>query len=149
LLRDSQVLTIWEGTTNVLALDALRALRDGEAEVARAEIERCSLLVRDERLRTALANAMAWVGTAAAWRESAAREGPDELQAGARRYALALGRALELALTAAHAQWSLDVEGDARAAAATTRLASTPPPISSARLLDARALANDLPLERS
>jgi alkylation response protein AidB-like acyl-CoA dehydrogenase len=149
LLRDSQVLTIWEGTTNVLALDALRALRDGEAEIARAEIERCSLLVRDERLRTALANAMAWAGTAAAWRESAAREGPDELQAGARRYALALGRALELALTAAHAQWSLDVEGDARAAAATARLASTPPPINSARLLDARALGNDLPLERS
>src|SRR5205085_10265947 len=32
LLRDSQVLPIWEGTTNVLALDTLRSLsRDGVA----------------------------------------------------------------------------------------------------------------------
>ena len=31
LLRDSQVLPIWEGTTNVLALDTLRALRGGES----------------------------------------------------------------------------------------------------------------------
>jgi alkylation response protein AidB-like acyl-CoA dehydrogenase len=31
LLRDSQVLPIWEGTTNVLALDALRALGDAES----------------------------------------------------------------------------------------------------------------------
>ncbi len=28
LLRDSQVLPIWEGTTNVLALDTLRALNE-------------------------------------------------------------------------------------------------------------------------
>ncbi len=33
LLRDSQVLPIWEGTTNVLALDTLRALQsDGDAQ---------------------------------------------------------------------------------------------------------------------
>ena len=31
LLRDSQVLTIWEGTTNVLSLDLLRALRGEDA----------------------------------------------------------------------------------------------------------------------
>src|SRR5215216_3699153 len=31
LLRDSQVLPIWEGTTNVLALDTLRALRTGDS----------------------------------------------------------------------------------------------------------------------
>ena len=31
LLRDSQVFPIWEGTTNVLSLDALRALSSGAA----------------------------------------------------------------------------------------------------------------------
>ncbi|TME52950.1 MAG: acyl-CoA dehydrogenase, partial [Chloroflexi bacterium] len=31
LLRDAQVLPIWEGTTSVLALDALRVLRKTEA----------------------------------------------------------------------------------------------------------------------
>jgi hypothetical protein len=41
LLRDAQVLTIWEGTTNVLSLDALRTLaRPGVAEALEAELER-------------------------------------------------------------------------------------------------------------
>jgi hypothetical protein len=33
---------------------------------------------------------------------------PDRLEAGARRFALALGRSLELALLTGHAQWCLD-----------------------------------------
>src|SRR4029434_10932843 len=33
LLRDSQVLPIWEGTTNVLALDTLRALQSGDNDL--------------------------------------------------------------------------------------------------------------------
>ncbi len=37
LLRDAQVLPIWEGTTNVLALDTLRAL--GRRRIARAAID--------------------------------------------------------------------------------------------------------------
>jgi alkylation response protein AidB-like acyl-CoA dehydrogenase len=41
LLRDAQVLPIWEGATNVLALDALRVLRKPEAlQVLAAELER-------------------------------------------------------------------------------------------------------------
>ena len=41
LLRDAQVLPIWEGTTNVLALDALRTLsKPGVAEALTAELER-------------------------------------------------------------------------------------------------------------
>jgi acyl-CoA dehydrogenase len=41
LLRDAQVLTIWEGTTNVLSLDALRTLaRPGVADAFGAELER-------------------------------------------------------------------------------------------------------------
>ena len=45
LLRDAQVLPIWEGTTNVLALDVLRAIADAgglevvEREAARARFE--------------------------------------------------------------------------------------------------------------
>lgn len=34
LLRDAQVLPIWEGTTNILVLDALRAARKGESMLA-------------------------------------------------------------------------------------------------------------------
>ncbi|MCA2982001.1 MAG: acyl-CoA dehydrogenase family protein [Myxococcaceae bacterium] len=41
VLRDAQVLPIWEGTTNILVLDAFRALRkEGAHEVLFAELER-------------------------------------------------------------------------------------------------------------
>jgi alkylation response protein AidB-like acyl-CoA dehydrogenase len=41
ILRDAQVLPIWEGTTNVLSLDALRVLaKPGMAEAYRAELVR-------------------------------------------------------------------------------------------------------------
>ncbi len=41
LLRDAQVLPIWEGTTNVLSLDVLRAIARGEALPALlADVER-------------------------------------------------------------------------------------------------------------
>jgi len=35
---------------------------------------------------------------------------PDRLEAGARRFALTLGRSLELALLCAHAQWCVDAK---------------------------------------
>ena len=56
LLRDSQVLPIWEGTTNVLALDTLRALQSGDGDLkiglARfgSAVMRCFENVSDERL---------------------------------------------------------------------------------------------------
>ncbi len=41
VLRDAQVLPIWEGTTNVLVLDAFRAVsKEGAHEVLFAEVER-------------------------------------------------------------------------------------------------------------
>ena len=38
MLRDAQVLTIWEGTTNVLSLDVLRALVKSQGTVLQAFI---------------------------------------------------------------------------------------------------------------
>jgi alkylation response protein AidB-like acyl-CoA dehydrogenase len=121
-LRDAQVLPIWEGTTNVLSLDLLRAL--GKPEVARAlvaEVARPLGALRDPALRPcaeaverALAHARGWLEATAA--RPAARE------AGARRLALTVGRALELALLAAHAQWCLDAGRGRRALLAARRL---------------------------
>jgi alkylation response protein AidB-like acyl-CoA dehydrogenase len=52
LLRDAQVLPIWEGTTNLCVLDALRALRKGgTAEALFSEAERKMISVRGPRLR--------------------------------------------------------------------------------------------------
>ncbi|MDT5272331.1 MAG: acyl-CoA dehydrogenase [Acidobacteriota bacterium] len=125
LLRDAQVLSIWEGTTNVLSLDALRtALKD---EVARsslkAEIESCIAAAHDARLAHAARTAREAAAHADAWLAAAGREGQASLEAGARRFAMTTGRALALALLTRHAQWSLDEEHDARAVAAARRFA--------------------------
>ncbi|HEU4384284.1 MAG TPA: acyl-CoA dehydrogenase family protein [Anaeromyxobacteraceae bacterium] len=123
LLRDAQVLPIWEGTTNVLALETLRALtKPGAGEALWAEAGRLLGAVREAGLRQpaeaagkALAHAQAWL------RGAAAR--PEAREAGARRLALTLGRALEAALLCHHAQWCLDQGRGPRASAAARRLA--------------------------
>jgi alkylation response protein AidB-like acyl-CoA dehydrogenase len=123
ILADAQVLPIWEGTTNVLSLDTLRALGKGGAlEAIRAEIDACTNAATDaglakpvEAARAAIAHATAWVTEAMA--------SPARLEAGARRFALTLGRGLELALLCQHAQWCLDNGHGPRTAAAARRFA--------------------------
>ncbi len=107
LLADAQVLPIWEGTTNVLSLDTLRALgKGGTLEALGAEIERCLNAATDPQLakpvevaRSAFRHASAWIADA--------MSKPERLEAGARRFAMTLGRSLELALLTEHAQWCL------------------------------------------
>jgi alkylation response protein AidB-like acyl-CoA dehydrogenase len=127
LLRDAQVLSIWEGTTNVLSLDALRtALKDTDALASlRGEIENCAHDVNDGRLARVASAALDAVSHADIWLASSAREGQTKLEAGARRFALTLGRALSLALLARQAQWSLDEERDPRTAASARRFAAS------------------------
>ncbi|MFB6273519.1 MAG: acyl-CoA dehydrogenase family protein [Salinibacter sp.] len=127
LLRDAQVLPIWEGTTNVLALDLLRGVKaTGGLDPLGTEFERCLTAVEEPQLRQAAREALDAFQSAAEWLRAAQTEGPDALQAGARRFALTLGRALELAYTARHAQWTLTHEQDGRSAAAAERLAAQP-----------------------
>jgi alkylation response protein AidB-like acyl-CoA dehydrogenase len=126
ILRDAQVLPIWEGTTNVLSLDVLRALSHSTSEgggvgAIAAEVARATADLRDGALvaagraaRDAVAHAGAWVA------ETFARD-RGLLEAGARRFALTLGRALELALLCEAAQWSLEHERDGRTRAAALR----------------------------
>lgn len=123
ILRDAQVLSIWEGTTNVLSLDTLRAMASaGGLAPVRAEAVRCAAEVRDPGLAAVANAALRAMDRAAEWLEDATRRGRPEVEAGARRSALTLGRALEAALLAAHAQWELD-RGARDAADAAQRLA--------------------------
>ncbi|HWO25397.1 MAG TPA: acyl-CoA dehydrogenase family protein [Kofleriaceae bacterium] len=123
LLADAQVLPIWEGTTNVLSLDTLRALGKGGAlEALGAEVERAVAGVTDASLAAPVEAARGAFRRAAAWVQEALPR-PDRLEAGARRFALALGRSLELALLAGHAQWCLDHGHGPRVAAAARRFA--------------------------
>ena len=123
ILADAQVLPIWEGTTNVLSLDTLRALgKGGVLEAIVGEIEANVATATDpglakpgEAARAAVRHAVAWV--------TEAMSQPDRLEAGARRFALTLGRSLELALLVGHAQWCLDHGHGPRTAAAARRFA--------------------------
>jgi alkylation response protein AidB-like acyl-CoA dehydrogenase len=127
LLRDSQVLPIWEGTTNVLSLDALRALgEDGRAfEVLKVEVNRILAEVRASKLAEASRVARAALGNAEGWLIGARNEGEATLAAGARRFAMTLGRTIELTLLTGHAQWALDHEADERPTLAARRFAAS------------------------
>jgi hypothetical protein len=102
LLRDAQVLPIWEGTTNVLSLDVLRVLgsRDRDAFAAfSADVERrlrtrplpVGLAPAHETLRRALERLRAYV---ARMHEIP----PADVEAGARRLSFALARCFAAAL---------------------------------------------------
>ncbi len=125
LHRDAQVLPIWEGTTNVLALDLLRALRRvGSIAPLNNEVRRCVKAIEAPTLTDAVRPAVHAYRDAVQWLKTALGEDEETLEAGARRFALTVGKSLEVLYTARHAQWSLRVEQDGRSAAAAERLAA-------------------------
>jgi alkylation response protein AidB-like acyl-CoA dehydrogenase len=142
LLRDAQVLPIWEGTTNVLSLDLLRALESaGGLAVFKREIGILLREVREPDLVKISALVERAVEQAGAWLEKA-RDA--DAEAGARRFAMTLGRAVELALLARHAQWSLEHEKDQRTRAAARRFAAhSVNLLSEVDAADSRRLARD------
>jgi hypothetical protein len=124
LLRDSQVLPIWEGTTNVLALDTLRALQSGDLKQGVARFESAVMsCVEDAQDASRIARSA--LDHAANWLNEAMRAGQPALEAGARRFSLTLGRIMEFALLVKHAKWSKEHEHDERAAAVARRFAAS------------------------
>ncbi len=127
LLRDAQVLPIWEGTTNVLALDALRALgHDNRGfQAVTAEVSRCLESVHDPRLAEPARIAKSALAHTESWLNQSKQESQEVFEAGARRFAMTIGRAFELALLIEHAQWLQIHQSDGRALAAARRFASS------------------------
>jgi hypothetical protein len=122
LLRDSQVLPIWEGTTNVLALDTLR-VKHGLTQIE-AAVARCLNDVSNPHLANARRIAKSALDHATNWLTTAEREGQPTLEAGARRFALTLGRTMELALLIKHAQWTKEHDSARRFATSAIDLIS-------------------------
>jgi acyl-CoA dehydrogenase len=124
LLRDSQVFPIWEGTTNVLALDVLRAVTANPAglQALQRRVEAVAEGTANERLEGPAKMAVAAITAAVRWLERSSGERAI-LEAGARRFALTLGRALALALLVEQAEWSLGAEKDGRALQMARRFA--------------------------
>jgi alkylation response protein AidB-like acyl-CoA dehydrogenase len=147
LLRDAQVLPIWEGTTNVLSLDALKSVaKEGALPGLLEEIARLASTAKEPRLARAGEAAVRASARAARWlAETHARDALD-VEAGARRFALTLGRSLALALLVRHAAWALEAEGDARPALAAERFAALGVDlVRDDDRAEAAALANDWP----
>jgi len=137
LLRDAQVYSIWEGTTNVLALDVLRAL--GENGLETLQRAAAALLAEaggaHDGLRAPLDEAGAWLAAQAHDRAA--------LEAGARGFALTLARTFAAALLARHAAWSARERGDARPQAALRLFAAHGLSRLRAPMMDAAALLAD------
>ncbi|WP_426700603.1 acyl-CoA dehydrogenase family protein [Rhodanobacter sp. Col0626] len=116
LLRDAQVYAIWEGTTNVLSLDSLRALAgDGPGALRTAcasWLDGNDNMHAASAIKQSLDAASRWIDQHASTRET--------LEAGARGLAFTLARCAAAALLARHASWSSS-HGDPRPAAALRR----------------------------
>jgi len=124
LLRDAQVMPIWEGTTNVLALDTLRALRGGDSlKQLQLLITSCVENVSAPNLADAARVVRSSFDHATTWLAEAERAGQHAVEAGARRFSLTLGRTVELALLIRQAQWSKEKESDDRSTASARRFA--------------------------
>lgn len=137
LLRDAQVYAIWEGTTNVLSLDSLRALAGDSLAALRTTcagwLEGSDDIHAANAIRQTLDAAARWLDQHADHR--------DTLEAGARGLAFTLARCSAAALLARQATWS-NRHDDPRPAAALHRFVSrgldrlvTPDPGNTATLL--------------
>ncbi len=114
LLRDAQVLSIWEGTTNVLSLEFMKALQAAGFGAYRGEVEACLAGLEDPRFASLAEAARGILNRAEAWWGRAE-------EAGARRFGLTLGRLLAFALMLRQARWSAERQQDLRPLAAAER----------------------------
>ncbi|MEO8809610.1 MAG: acyl-CoA dehydrogenase family protein [Rhodanobacter sp.] len=119
LLRDAQVYAIWEGTTNVLSLDSLRALAGDSLGALRNTSARW--LDGNDDMH-ALSTVRQTLEAATRWLDQ--HDGRrNALEAGARGFAFTLARCAAAALLARQATWSKH-HGDLRPGAALRRFVS-------------------------
>jgi len=116
LLRDAQVYAIWEGTTNVLSLDSLRALAGDNLGALRTAIEGWLADSINAHARQAIHAAL----DAATVHVNHHANQRDALEASARGLAFTLARCAAAALLARHDTWAAP-HGGARSGAALRR----------------------------
>ena len=123
LLRDAQVLPIWEGTTNVLSLDALRAIeRENALEGFMADIAALTHGLDQGPLAKQAALVDQARGQLGQYALSMARGGDAvAIQLGARRFALSLYRTYAAALLCRHAAWDRQTTGSQRSSHVAAR----------------------------
>ncbi|XP_028269275.1 acyl-CoA dehydrogenase family member 11 isoform X2 [Parambassis ranga] len=109
LLRDAQVLSIWEGTTNVLSLDVLRCVARSSGMVLHAYFTHTQTLLASASGVSSMAPAVKAVNKALselqAFVQEAATKSPDYLELAARDLAFSLARIYIGSLLIDHACW--------------------------------------------
>jgi putative acyl-CoA dehydrogenase len=109
LLRDAQVLSIWEGTTNVLSLDALRAMERTEVlDEWVSDVRRRIGAVKLAELSSCTEQMLRAVQRNERYAARAGSAGAEFQQAGARRFAFAIARTEAAVLLAEQANAQQD-----------------------------------------
>jgi alkylation response protein AidB-like acyl-CoA dehydrogenase len=141
LLRDCQVLPIWEGTSNILSLDVMRANRREQTQesfFARAG-EAVGAARRDPTLAALAGQVQERLGQDARYLERLEAQSPEDQQRGARQWVETAGRTMTLALLLEAARHP---PLHAVAVAALRRLSARPYATMAAMSLEAAALAD-------
>ncbi len=114
-LRDCQTLSIWEGTTNVLSLDALRAIQKERAlEPFLADVAQRTARVTHPALAGSAAKVKGALGRIKQYALRTADRNLETIHTGARGFAYALARTFMASLLLEHAQWSIETETGGR-----------------------------------
>jgi len=116
LLRDAQVLPIWEGTTNIMSLDVLRAISKSKGQVMLAFREDILQRLDAANAKPDLQDASQAVKRAMGVIEKFLMERQDELEVAARDFAMSLAKTYIGALLIEHAAWSKASPSDVVAA---------------------------------
>ena len=143
-LRDAQVLPIWEGTTNVLSLDALRAVaREGVLEPWTAQAARRLEALASSPLADGALEMRRRIEEVPRALGALAAAGPDVAESAGRRIALSLAGLSAAVALAEQGAWALAHGRGERAALAAERwLTQRVPEVPSAGEATARLLAS-------
>lgn len=122
LLRDAQVLSIWEGTTNVLSLDALRAIRkENAAAPFLKDIHMRLQGIQAIELQPAKEKSLDALRELQKYMEVMANQAEETQLTGARHFAFHLTQTYAASLLLEHAEWSLQKNNPSNAAVITAK----------------------------
>jgi alkylation response protein AidB-like acyl-CoA dehydrogenase len=122
LLRDAQVLSIWEGTTNVLSLDVLRVLEKTNAlDTFLANARQRLSAIRADAFAASVSRVRDALQAIETFADRAADDGRGYAEARARTFSYAVARTAAALLLLEYAQWSISSSADHSAVTAATR----------------------------
>nr|XP_002132169.1 acyl-CoA dehydrogenase family member 11-like [Ciona intestinalis] len=121
-LRDAQVLSIWEGTTNVLSLDTLRAIAKSKGQVLNSFFQSVNIRLSsvtdsgNKNLKSSVAKTSIAAGDLRAFINQTSSTGHDSMFLAARDFSYSLFRIYAAVLMLEHASWCDASAGDVHAA---------------------------------